>query len=99
MKRANKVRARRRNRPPNVVERAPQVEAKAPNETPRSGLTVHELTNNETVSTGVTRDGDEWLALGFAESKRFGTELLPRISVTYSTGSGDALVKGRVISK
>jgi len=32
LKRANKVRARRRNRPPNVVERAPQVYAKAPND-------------------------------------------------------------------
>jgi transposase len=32
LKRANKVRARRRQRPPNIVERAPKVEAKAPNE-------------------------------------------------------------------
>jgi transposase InsO family protein len=32
LKRANKVRERRRRRPPNVVERAPQVQAKAPND-------------------------------------------------------------------
>lgn len=32
LKRANMVRERRRTRPPNVVERAPQVQAKAPND-------------------------------------------------------------------
>jgi transposase InsO family protein len=32
LKRANKIRERRRRRPPNVVERAPQIQAKAPNE-------------------------------------------------------------------
>lgn len=32
LKRANKVRERRRRRPPNVVERAPQIQAKAPND-------------------------------------------------------------------
>lgn len=32
LKRANKVRARRRNRAPNIVDRAPQVQAQAPND-------------------------------------------------------------------